>query len=86
MELYLRWLAKHEQEPGEEAPLGIILCTGKNHEQIKLLELDQSGIHVAEYLTGMPSRQLLEKKLHEAVILSKARLDNLANRATDETA
>jgi len=86
MELYLRWLAKHEQEPGEEAPLGIILCTGKNHEQIKLLELDQSGIHVAEYLTGMPSRQLLEQKLHEAVILSKARLDNLANRATDETA
>src|SRR5262249_52772300 len=29
MELYLRWLAKHEQEPDEAAPLGIILCTGK---------------------------------------------------------
>lgn len=25
MELYLRWLAKYEQEPGEAAPLGIIL-------------------------------------------------------------
>jgi hypothetical protein len=44
MELYLRWLAKHEQEPGEAPPLGIILCTGKNSEQIELLELDQSGI------------------------------------------
>jgi hypothetical protein len=76
MELYLRWLAKYEQEPGEAPPLVIILCTGKNREQIELLELDQSGIDVAEYLTGLPSRQLLEQKLHEAVALSKARLEN----------
>lgn len=76
MELYLRWLAKHEQEPDELSPLGIILCTSKNHEQIELLELGQSGIHVAEYLTGLPSRELLEKKLHDAVVLSRARLEN----------
>ena len=76
MELYLRWLAKHEQEPGEAPPLGIILCTGKNRERIELLELDQSGIHVAEYLTGLPPRQLLEQKLHEAVARSRARLEN----------
>ncbi|NHZ43784.1 PDDEXK nuclease domain-containing protein [Massilia aquatica] len=78
MELYLRWLAKHEQEAGEAPPLGIILCTGKNREQIELLELGQSGIHVAEYLTGLPSRQVLERKLSEAVALSKARLTNRA--------
>ncbi len=41
-----------------------------------LLEFDQSGIYVAEYLTGLPSRQLLEKKLHEAVALPKTRLEN----------
>ncbi len=76
MELYLRWLAKYEQEPGEAPPLGIILCTGKNREQIELLELDQTGIHVAEYLTELPPRHLLEQKLHEAVALSKARLEN----------
>lgn len=76
MELYLRWLAKYEQEPDEAPPLGIILCTGKKKEQIELLELDQTGIHVAEYLTGLPPRQLLEQKLHEAVALSKARLEN----------
>ncbi|MDN7521197.1 PDDEXK nuclease domain-containing protein [Burkholderia sp. AU45251] len=28
MELYLRWLDKHEREPEEASPLGIILCTG----------------------------------------------------------
>jgi hypothetical protein len=53
--LYLRWLAKHEQQPAEDAPLGIILCAGKKQEQIELLELNQSGIHVAEYLTALPS-------------------------------
>ncbi len=81
MELYLRWLAKHEQEPDEASPLGIILCTGKNYEHVELLELGQSGIHVAEYMTGMPPRQVLEKKLHEAIMLSRARLEN---RTSDE--
>jgi predicted nuclease of restriction endonuclease-like (RecB) superfamily len=85
MELYLRWLAKHEQEPDEAPPLGIILCTGKKREQIELLELDQTGIHVAEYLTGLPSRQILEQKLHEAVALSRARLENRTNNAGGES-
>ncbi len=76
MELYLRWLAKHEQEPGEAAPLGIILCSGKKQEQIELLELDASGIHVAEYLTELPPKALLQQKLHEAIIQSRQRLDN----------
>ena len=29
MELYLRWLEKYETEPGEETPLGLILCADK---------------------------------------------------------
>ena len=33
MELYLRWLAKHEQQPGEEPPLGLIVCAGKNRSR-----------------------------------------------------
>ncbi len=74
MELYLRWLKKHECRPEENEPLGIILCAGKKQELIELLELNQSGIHVAEYLTGLPSRELLEQKLHSAVETAKARL------------
>jgi len=76
MELYLRWLAKHEQQPGEASPLGIILCAGKKQEQIELLELDQAGIHVAEYLTALPSRDLLRKKLHDAIAAARARLES----------
>lgn len=74
MELYLRWLAKHEQESGENPPLGIILCTGKKQEQIELLELDKSGIHVAEYLTVLPPRETLEAKLHQSIAKARQRL------------
>ena len=76
MELYLRWLAKHEQQPGEAPPLGIIFCAGKKQEQIELLELGQSGIHVAEYLTALPPRELLQQKLHAAIEISRARLES----------
>jgi len=74
MELYLRWLAKHEQEADENPPLGIILCTGKKHEQIELLELDKSGIHVAEYLTVLPPRATLQAKLHQSIETARQRL------------
>ncbi|WP_445000811.1 PDDEXK nuclease domain-containing protein [Halomonas mongoliensis] len=74
MELYLRWLARHEQEAGENPPLGIILCAGKQREQIELLELDKSGIHVAEYLTVLPSREVLQAKLHQSIVAARARL------------
>lgn len=76
MELYLRWLAKHEQEAGENPPLGIILCTGKKQEQIELLELDKSGIHVAEYLTILPPREELQARLHQSIAMARQRLLN----------
>ena len=83
MELYLRWLAKHDQEPGDLPPLGIILCTGKKHEQIELLELDKSGIHVAEYLTVLPPREVFEQKIHEAMVQARLRMSQLAYPESD---
>lgn len=74
MELYLRWLDKYEHKSGEEPPLGIILCAGKKQEQIELLELDKSGIHVAEYLTALPPKELLREKFHQAIEQSRQRL------------
>jgi len=74
MELYLRWLAKYEQEPDENPPWGIILCAGKKQEQIELLELDASGIHVAEYLTVLPPREILQAKLHQSIASARRRL------------
>lgn len=74
MELYLRWLDKYERQEGEGSPLGIIMCAGKNNEQIELLELDKSGIHIAEYLTVLPEKEKLLKKLQSAIINSKRSL------------
>jgi len=74
MELYLRWLAKYEQKPGEEAPIGLILCAGKKQETVELLELEKSGIRVASYWTKVLPKRLLQKKLHEAIQHARARL------------
>lgn len=74
MELYLRWLDKYERQPEELSPLGIILCAGKNTEQVELLELGASGIHVAEYWTVLPPREVLHERLHAAIESAQARL------------
>jgi predicted nuclease of restriction endonuclease-like (RecB) superfamily len=84
MELYLRWLDRHERKPGEESPLGIILCAGKSTEQIELLELSRSSIHVAEYLTVLPPKEVLQRKLHEAIVRSRLALEN-RRRVADVT-
>ena len=75
MELYLRWLEKHETEEGEEPPLGLILCAGGAHEQIELLELDKTSIHVAEYLTELPPKEVLESKLRAVIETARAQLE-----------
>jgi predicted nuclease of restriction endonuclease-like (RecB) superfamily len=75
MELYLRWLDKYERQTGEEPPIGLILCAGKKHETVELLELEKSGIRVAEYLTDLPSREILEKEFHKAIVHARERLD-----------
>lgn len=75
MELYLRYLERHEQLDGENTPIGLILCTGKNEEHIELLQLDKSNIRVAEYLTALPARQLLQEKLHKAVEIAHQKLN-----------
>jgi hypothetical protein len=76
MELYLRWLSQNEQEPGENLPLGIILCAGKNTEQIELLELGAAGIHVAEYLTVLPPPNVLRVKLRQAIEVARPRIQS----------
>jgi len=83
MELYLRWLDKHERRLGEEPPMGLILCAGKKEERVELLELGRSGIHVAEYLTVLPSKEVLREKLHKAIEHARQRLENKSEEASE---
>lgn len=75
MELYLKWLDRYERRPGEEPPIGLILCAGKKQERIELLEVNQSGIHVSEYLTALPPKKILEEKLQRAVSAARKRFE-----------
>ncbi len=77
MELYLRWLDRYERKEGEEQPIGLILCAGKSHETVELLDMERSGIRVSSYWTEVLPRKELERKLHDAVVLARARLDQL---------
>jgi len=76
MELYLRWLDKYERRPGEEQPIGLILCGEKNQEQIELLQFDRGEIRVAEYLVELPPKKMLEAKLHEAMRLARGQVNS----------
>ncbi|GHT97856.1 hypothetical protein FACS1894142_3310 [Spirochaetia bacterium] len=75
MLLYLKWLNKHERQPGEEEPIGLILCTKANRGQIELLELDKSGIAVAEYWTELPQKADFERKINAIMQEAQERLD-----------
>lgn len=76
MELYLRWLEKYDMAEGENKPIGLILCAGKNEEHIELMHLDDSNIRVADYLTKLPDPKLLELKLQQAVDCARNRLSS----------
>ena len=76
MELYLRWLEQNEMEPGEESPLGLLLCTEGGDEQIELLQLDKAGIKVAQYMTELPPREVLQRQIQKSLEIAKARFEN----------
>jgi len=74
MELYLRWLEKYERVEGENAPIGLVLCAGKNEEHVELMHLEESNIRVAEYMTVLPDKKVLEQKLQKAIAYARERL------------
>ena len=84
VELYLKWLAKHEQQPGEQSPIAIILCGGKDAEVVELMDLEPDHIHVAEYWLQLPPKEILQAKLHKAMQQAQARLEFRREGERDE--
>lgn len=74
MELYLNYLNKYELVSGENPPIGLILCAGKNPEHIELLSLDISNIKVSDYLTILPKKEILLDKFHKAIEIARNNL------------
>ena len=75
VELYLKWLDKYEKSDGEETPVAIILCASKSNAIAELLELDKSGIHVAQFLTNYVQKDLLEEKFLSSIKNAKIQLE-----------
>jgi len=75
MELYLNWLNQYDRREGEEAPIGLILCTDANRKVAELMELDKSGIAVAEYWTKLPPKEQFESKIQEIMVEAKERIE-----------
>lgn len=83
MELYLRWLDRYERHPGEEAPIGLILCASVNQEEVEILQMDGSSVRVAEYLTELPEREALRARLHQSIELARHKFMNALPFAKD---
>lgn len=77
MELYLGYLEKHESVEGENPPIGLILCTGKNPDHIELLQLHKSNIKVADYFTILPSKEILLDRLHKAIAIAQNQIRDI---------
>lgn len=84
MELYLKWLEKNERRKGENKPVGLILCAGKNEEHVELLELGRSNIRVASYMTELPPKKVLEARLRTAIEAARNRLCDRSGGASGE--
>ncbi|MBW8050735.1 MAG: DUF1016 domain-containing protein [Cytophagales bacterium] len=77
LELYLSYLEKHETLEGENSPIGLILCSGKNPEHVELMQLHKTNIKVADYLTQLPPRELLLEKLNKAIEIARTKKEGI---------
>ena len=62
----------------KKRPMGIILCSHKDEEDVEYLELDNAGIHVSQYLTELPPKEVMEAKLHAAIANARQRHEALS--------
>lgn len=62
---YVTWYRKHMMAAGDNPPVGLLLCTGKDHAlvQYAIASMD-NRLFVSKYAMELPSREELEKFLH----------------------
>lgn len=66
LEFYLEALDRDVRKPHENPSIGILLCATKDSEVVEYaLSRSLSPAMVAEYVTRLPDKKLLQAKLHE---------------------
>ncbi len=79
MNLYLNYAEKHWTKKGENPPVGLILCAGKNNTVVEYTLKGMSGkIMTADYTTKLPSKKRLTQEIEKTkkmLAMKKAQLD-----------
>lgn len=66
MHMYLNYARQHWMKPGENPPVGLILCAGKgSNEAHYTLEGLSNKVLTAEYRTALPDEKLLAEELEK---------------------
>jgi hypothetical protein len=64
MHLYLNYAREHWMVPGENPPVGLILCASKDNAVVRYaLEVLPNKVLAAEYRTTLPDARLLAAEL-----------------------
>ncbi len=62
---YLTWYRKHMMVEGDNPPVGLLLCTGKDHALVQYATASiDNRLFVSKYAVELPTKQELEKFLH----------------------
>ena len=66
MHLYLNYAREHWVQPGENPPVGVILCSGKGEALVRYAtDALPNKLLVREYLTALPDEKLLAAELEK---------------------
>lgn len=85
MHMYLNYAREHWMKPGENPPVGLILCTSKgSNEAHYALEGLPNKVMAAEYQTVLPDAKVLEAELDKTRKELSARRNQLADRGREE--
>lgn len=61
---------KHEMSDGDNPPIGILLCTEKNHTLVEYAMGESSNeLFVSKYKLSLPSKSELKKFVEEEIVL-----------------
>ena len=70
MQMYVNYYTRELMNPGDNPPIGIILCADKSDTLVKYtLPLDNKQIHASKYLLYLPREEDLRKEMNKQIEL-----------------
>jgi hypothetical protein len=74
MNLYLNYAREHLSEPGENEPVGLILCSEKNDAVVHYaMGGIRANVFASRYLTALPDAETLRREIQETKLAIQAR-------------